>query len=56
MPDYTRKPVFRPGTATVKPTYWLGSRAASSIPEDAILTEDGDPILTELGEYILTES
>jgi hypothetical protein len=26
------------------------------IPEDALLTEDGDPILTEDGEYILIES
>lgn len=54
--DYTRRPVFRRGTSRVPASYWKGSRAASSIPEDAILTEDGIPIMTEGSEYLLTES
>lgn len=53
---YTRDRLFRRGSSTVKPTLWLGSRSSLSVPEDALLTEDGNPILTELGEYILTES
>ena len=52
MTDFTRKPLFIQEDGT----FWKGSRASSSIPEDAILTEDGIPILTELGEYLLTES
>lgn len=56
MPDYTRKPAFRQGSAGIAASYWLGSRSSRSVPEDAILTEDGIPITTELGEYLLTES
>lgn len=56
MSVQTRRPIFRPTASNVRGSYWRGSTSARSIPEDAILTEDGDPILTEGSEYILTES
>jgi len=34
---------------------WLGSRSTDSIPEDAILTEDGEPIMTEYGDILVIE-
>ena len=52
MTDFTRKPLFIPAAGS----FWKGIRASSSIPEDAILTEAGEPILTEAGDFLLTES
>ena len=52
----TRRALFIRETATKPASYWRGSRSAASIPEDAILDEDGNPILSELGEYILAEA
>lgn len=52
----TRRALYLRGTTTIPSTYWRGSRSAQSLPEDAILTEDGLPILTEIGEYIEIES
>jgi hypothetical protein len=33
-----------------------GPVPTSAIPDNAILTEDGDPILTEDGDFLLTET
>lgn len=55
MSEQTRRPVFRRGSSTAGASYWRGSTSVRSIPEDAILTEDGEVIMTEGSEPLLTE-
>lgn len=54
MPAYTRRRIFERDTSG-KASIWLGSRSTQSVPEDAILTEDGEPIMTEYGDILVTE-
>jgi len=56
MTTYTRRPLNRRATTSRPSSYWAGSRSAQSVPERAILTEDGEPIMTEYGDILVTET
>lgn len=56
MPNYIRRPLNHRGTTTQPGSYWIGSRSTQSVPERAILTEDGEPIMTEYGDILITET